>query len=492
MTPTGTDGAERAVVAGLRSRFATGRTRGLAWRLAQLDGLDRLLSLEATALVDAVVADLGRGRTEVYLTEVAGVQRELAVLRRGLRRWAREEAVPTPLVLRPGRSWIRREPLGVVCVIGPWNYPVNLLLAPLAAAVSAGNCAVLKPSEEAPASSGLLARLLPQYLDPEAVAVCEGGPETTEALIDAGVDHVFFTGSPAVGRLVAARAAHGLVPVTLELGGKSPVVVDRTVDVSRAAFRIAWGKLLNAGQSCIAPDYVLVEDACKEALVEALSAAVARLYGPDPAQSRDYGRIVNDRHLRRLAGLLTDHGGDVVLGGVVDAATRYVAPTVVLEPRADAPLMTEEIFGPILPVVGVADLEAAAAAIGARPDPLALYVFSEDRAAVDRLLASTRSGSACWNTTMHHFASSHLPFGGVGRSGTGAYHGRHGYERLSQLRPVLHKPLRPELPFAYPPYHPWKARLLTKALSLPGRVRAGAVRARKGTAGRRAGEPTSE
>ena len=464
-------GTPADAMAACRAAFAEGRTRPLAWRLAQLDGLERLLVREGRALVDAVVADLGRAATEVRLTEVASVQREVATLRRGLPRWVRDERVRTPLVLHPARSWIRREPLGVVGIVGPWNYPVNLLLVPLAAAVAAGNAAVLKPSEEAPATSALLAERLGHYLDPSTVAVCEGGASATEALVDAGPDHLFFTGSPRVGGLVGARAAARLVPTTLELGGKSPAVVDRSADVASAGLRIAWGKLLNAGQSCIAPDYVLVDDARAGELLEALVGAVRRLYGPDPSRSADYGRIVSDRHVDRLAGLLDGHGGRVVLGGEVDRVARYVAPTIVVDPDPAAPLLQEEIFGPILPVVRVRDADEAAAWIRRRPDPLALYVFGEDRAVLDRLLATTRSGGVCWNTTMHQFASPCLPFGGIGGSGIGAYHGRHGVERLSQLRPVLHKARRLDLPLAYPPYPAWKGRLLTTALELPSRLR---------------------
>lgn len=458
-----------AAVARARAAFLSGRTRSLGWRLAQLDALDRLLRDSAETLVEAVVSDLGRSRTETYLTEVVSVQRELAALRRGLPRWLRDERAVTPLVLQPARSWIRREPLGVVGIVGPWNYPANLLLAPLAAALAAGNCAVVKPSEEAPATSAVLAALLPQALD--GVVVCEGGAEATEALIDADPDHLFFTGSPRVGRLVAARAAGRLIPVTLELGGKSPVVVDHTVDLAAAGFRIAWGKLLNAGQSCIAPDYVLVEADQAEALVDALASAVVTLYGPDPKQSPDYGRIVSDRHLMRLTRLLDGHGGRIAFGGEIDAAARYVAPTVVVDPAPDSPLLQEEIFGPVLPLVRVRGTDEAVAWIRERPSPLALYVFSEDRPTFERLVEATSSGTVCWNTTMHQFASSYLPFGGVGGSGTGAYHGRYGYERLSQLRPVLRKPLRPELPLAYPPYPRWKAGLLRATLQAPGRLR---------------------
>ncbi len=454
-----------AVVARLQATFGSGRTRDLDWRLTQLRALERMLGTEASALEDALFADLGRNGVESYLSEVYGPLREVRTLRRGLPRWSRPERVAVPSVLQPARSWLRREPLGTVLVVAPWNYPVNLSVVPLAAALAAGNCCAVKPSEHAPVTAALLAELLPRHLDPAAVAVCCGGPAVTEELVDGGVDHVLFTGSAAVGRLVAERAARRLVPVTLELGGKCPVVVDSAVDVDTAARRIAWGKLMNAGQSCVAPDYVLARPQVLPELVVALRRAVHRMYGPEPAASPDYARIVNDAHVERLAKLLEDHGGTVVEGGEVDRIRRYVAPTIVVEPDRESALMREEIFGPVLPVLAVRDLDEAAAFVRARPAPLTLYVFSPDRAATTRLLDVTRSGGVAINTTMHQFASSRLPFGGVGESGSGRYHGRFGYETFSQLRGVLDKPLRPDPPFTYPPYGRLRGRLLRRLLS---------------------------
>jgi aldehyde dehydrogenase (NAD+) len=453
-----------ASVARLRATFESGRTRELRWRLEQLGALEAMLRREAPAIEAALASDLGRSGVESHLTEVYGPLREVRTLRHGLPLWSRERRVPLPAVLRPGRSAVRHEPLGTVLVVSPWNYPVNLAVVPLAAALAAGNCCVLKPSEHAPASAELLAGLLPRHLDADAVAVEQGGPQVTEALIDAGVDHVFFTGSSAVGRLVAQRAGGRLIPVTLELGGKCPVVVDGGVDLEVAARRIAWGKLLNAGQTCIAPDYVLAVEPVLDDLVVALRRAVVALYGTDPRSSADYGRIVNDAHVERLAGLLEGHGGEIVLGGEVERADRYVAPTIVRRPDPGSALLGEEIFGPLLPVLGVAGIEEAGAFVAARPSPLALYVFSEDDAAVERLAGATRSGSVVVNTTLHQFASSRLPFGGVGQSGSGRYHGRYGFETLSQLRPVLRKPLRPDPSFAYPPYGPLRASLLRRFL----------------------------
>jgi aldehyde dehydrogenase (NAD+) len=367
-------------------------------------------------------------------------------------------------VLLPARAELRHEPLGVVLVVSPWNYPVNLLLVPLAAALAAGNCVVLKPSELAPRTSALLAALVPRYLDPAAVAVCEGGEEVTTALIDGGVDHLFFTGSPAVGRLVMARAALHLTPVTLELGGKSPAYVDASAKLEVAARRLVWGKFLNAGQTCIAPDYVLVHRDIADQLVEALAKMVGELYGPEPAKSPDYGRIVDERHLRRLEELLASSGGRVVRGGEVDYGTRYFAPTILTGVSSQSRLMQEEIFGPLLPVLTVEDESAALEEIASHPTPLCAYVFAEDGEILRRFAAGTRSGSVCANTTLEHFAASTLPFGGLGESGTGRYHGRFGFETFSQLRPVLVKATRPSLKIAHPPYSKFRRMLLRHLL----------------------------
>lgn len=453
-------------VSTVRAAFDDGRTRSLDWRVGQLRALEHLLSAHEPEIEEALAEDLGRARTETFLTEIYAVRQEVRALRSGLRRWARDEAVGVPPVLRPGRSWIRREPIGTVLVIGAWNYPFNLTLCPLAAAIAAGNAAVVKPSENAPASASLLHRLIGEHLDPQAVACLEGDGSLVEALVESGVDHVFYTGGALAGRLVAERAAQRLVPVTLELGGKSPAIVAADADLDVTARRIAWGKLLNAGQTCVAPDYAIVASSAVPDFLGAYRRAVTELYGSDPRHSPDYGRIVNDRHLRRIAGLLEGHGGEVVVGGEIDAPNRYVAPTVVLGPEHSSPLMSEEIFGPVLPVLAVETLDAACAFVSARPVPLALYAFTTDDRTARRILDATRSGTACVNTTVEQFASSRLPFGGIGPSGMGRYHGRFGYETFSQLRPVLERPTRPDLRLGRPPYGSLKSRLVRSALSL--------------------------
>jgi aldehyde dehydrogenase (NAD+) len=357
-----------------------------------------------------------------------------------------------------------REPLGVALVIAPWNYPIQLLVEPLAAALAADNCVLAKPSELAPACSAALADLLPRYVDPEAVVVVEGGVDETTALLAQRWDHIFFTGSTAVGHVIAAAAATHLTPTVLELGGKSPTYVHASADLDVTARRIAWGKFLNAGQTCIAPDYVLVDHEVKDALVEKLTRQVRSFYGSEPKSSKSFGRIVNDRHLERLQGLLANGAGTVAAGGEVDAAERYVAPTITVEPRPDAAIMQEEIFGPILPVLGVGGPTEAKAFIGARPKPLALYVFAQRGEVVDDLVNHTTSGGVCVNQTLMHLVPPDLPFGGVGDSGMGAYHGRSGFDAFSHHKSVLRKRTRPDLRLLYPPYRPMVEKLVRRII----------------------------
>jgi aldehyde dehydrogenase (NAD+) len=369
------------------------------------------------------------------------------------------------LAQRPGKSYVLREPLGVALVIAPWNYPLQLLLLPMAAAIAAGNCVVTKPSELAPATSTAVARLLPRYLDPAAVAVVEGGVPETTALLAQRFDHIFYTGNGRVGRIVLHAAAEHLTPVTLELGGKSPAIVAADADLAVAARRIAWGKFFNAGQTCVAPDHVLVHRSVHARFVTELAKAVRQFYGSDPRQSADYARIVNDQHFTRVTGLLDAGGYDrIVTGGDRDAVSRYLAPTVVDGAREDSALMGEEIFGPVLPILPVDDVTAAVAHVNSGDKPLALYAFTGDQDTVDQILRDTSSGGVLINHTLLQLSVPGLPFGGVGQSGMGAYHGRWGFETFSHRRAVLHKPAKPDLPVQYPPYTGWKQKVLRKVL----------------------------
>jgi aldehyde dehydrogenase (NAD+) len=448
------------IVSRLRATFDEGKTRPAAWRQRQLEQLARLMDEEAGEFLAALAADLGKPEIEARVTDVTIVRNDAKQARRNLARWMRPQRVGTPLEQRPARARIVREPLGVVLVIAPWNYPVQLLLSPLVGAIAAGNAVVLKPSEVTPHVSDVIGRLVPKYLDPDAVAVVQGGVNETTALLRERFDHILYTGNGSVARHVMEAASRHLTPVTLELGGKSPCIVDEDVDLEVAARRIAWGKFLNAGQTCVAPDYVLVHESRERDLIEALRRVVREFYGDDPKRSPDYGRIVNERHHRRLAVLLKD--GEVALGGEADEGDRYIAPTILRNVSPDAPVMADEIFGPILPVLPVRSIDEAVKFVNARPKPLALYVFSRDPQVGEDVLARTSSGGACVNATIWHLANPNLPFGGVGPSGMGAYHGRHSFETFSHRKSVVTKSTRVDPKLAYPPYTRLKTAILKR------------------------------
>jgi aldehyde dehydrogenase (NAD+) len=447
-----------ATVRTLHRAFSSGRTRSLHWRREQLSRLRALLVERADALLAALREDLGKPGFEAYATDLAGVVAEIDLAVKYLPRWTRPERVAVPWRQLPGSARILREPLGVVLIIAPWNYPVQLSLNPLVGAIAAGNCVALKPSEVAEHTSHLLAELIPRYLDAECVAVVEGGVDETTALLDERFDHVFYTGNGAVGRVVMAAAAKHLTPVTLELGGKSPCIVAADARLDVAARRIAWGKFLNAGQTCIAPDYVLVEARREAELLSRLRSTLAGFYGGDPRRSPDYGRIVSDRHYRRLARLLD--GPEIAIGGEVDPAERYIAPTVLRNVRFGDPVMQEEIFGPILPVLTVRDVDEAIELVNVREKPLALYVFTESEQTAERVLEETSSGGACVNGTLWQAVNPHLPFGGVGASGMGSYHGHASFETFSHRKAVARKPTRLDPRMAYPPFTAFKERLI--------------------------------
>ena len=436
-------------VARLRDTFDSGHTRPAGWRKAQLRRLKQLLSEGEDEIATAMRDDLGKAPAEGWMTEVRLVQRELTHMIGHLDDWIRPHHVHVPVVLQPARAKILPEPLGVALVIAPWNYPIQLLLLPIASAIAAGNSVVGKPSELAPATSAVVARLIPGYLDPDAVAIVEGGVAEATALLEERFE----------------AAARHLTPVTLELGGKSPAIVDRDVNLDIAVRRLAYGKFINAGQTCVAPDYVLVHADVERPLLDRLSGTLEEFYGKDPKASPDYGRIVNDRHFRRLKDLL-DGGGyaECVTGGsaTADAAERYLPPTIVRGVSPDAPVMQEEIFGPILPVISVPSIDSAISFVNQRPKPLSLYVFTSRGEVAEEVLARTSSGSACVNTCIVQLAVPGLPFGGVGQSGMGAYHGRRGFETFSHSKAVMVKPTLPEPPLQYPPYTRARQRLLRK------------------------------
>lgn len=529
----------------LKKTYESGRTRPLAWRRAQLNALRRLVTENRDAFVSSAMADLGKPAAETVLMELNLVAGEAQFVRNRLSLWTARHPKAMHWMLQPAAGWTIAEPKGVVLIISPWNYPVLLALEPMADALAAGNAVCLKPSELSPNTSKLLAELVPQYLDSEAVRVVEGGPKETGELLKCPFNHIFYTGGGHVGKIVMRAAAEHLTPVTLELGGKSPCFVDRTADINVAARRIAWGKFTNAGQTCVAPDYVLATPDVAEALAERIAVAITEFYGEDPKASPDFGRIINDRHFERLCKLLPvgtvppeepssplvqlasavgaamdmvgrrfnavttgrggagemagsannaakptagsnmaaaddgatasaavepseihkvpgvfDLAGRIVCGGKVDRAARYIAPTVLYGTSPDAPVMKEEIFGPILPILVVEDAESAIRFINKRSRPLAAYVFSRDHEVRLTFERQTSSGALGYSLPLGHLLSSRLPFGGVGASGIGTYHGKAGFLTFSHVKTVVTKPQFPDtLRLVYPPFNEAKAKL---------------------------------
>jgi len=444
-----------------RRFFATGQTRSLGFRLAQLKQLRGAVLKYQEDIVQAAVKDLGRPEFEGYVE--VGIIGELDYIIKQLPKWVKPRKARLSLSQLPGAAWLQPEPLGSVLIIGPWNYPFQLIMSPLMGAMAAGNCAVLKPSELAPATSQVLAKLVQETFDPTYVALVEGGVETAQELLAEPFDHILFTGGGRVGKIVMQAAAEHLTPVTLELGGKSPCIVDAETNVEVTAKRIVWGKFLNAGQTCIAPDYLLVHEDIKADLVDALVSTIRASYGENAAQSPDFSRIVNERQVDRLVGLLG--AGNILIGGDYDRSNRYIAPTLIDNISWDDPIMQEEIFGPILPILTYRRLEDAIQAINRRPKPLALYLFSHNKQHQQAVLEQTTSGTVGLNEVILQVAVWDLPFGGVGGSGMGAYHGKYSFDTFSNHKSVLKKPFWIDPNWRYAPYE-GKLKLFKKVLGL--------------------------
>ena len=404
-------------------------------------------------MLAALASDLGKPDVEAYF-EVVAVRQEINLCRKRLRRWMAPKTVSVPVSQRPGRAEVIAEPLGCVLIIGPWNYPFHLAIQPLVSALAAGNTAILKPSEHAPATAQLISTLIAEAFPPEIVQVVQGDGSTAQALLAERFDHIFFTGGERIGKVVMAAAAQHLTPVTLELGGKSPAVVLSDADLEVTSRRLVWGKCLNAGQTCIAPDYLLVERSTRAALVQALGERITACFGEEPLHSSDLASIVNAAQYQRLSGLLEQarKRGQILLGGSCDPERRRIAPTVIAVRDPEDPLMQEELFGPLLPVLEVDDVQQAIQWINQRPKPLALYLFSRSRQNQETVLRQTSSGGVCFNDVVMQVGVPELPFGGVGASGMGAYHGQAGFDTFSHRRSVLRRPFALDLPFRYPPY----------------------------------------
>ncbi|WP_405218156.1 aldehyde dehydrogenase family protein [Agrococcus sp. Ld7] len=446
----------------LRRPVGQGLTRPRRYREQQLDALIRMLQQNLSLWESALAQDLGKSEVEAHLSEIAFTIGEAKLARRQLWRWMLPTPAPLPLALQPALGKVVPEPFGATLVIAPWNYPLQLALGPVVGALAAGNAVLLKPSEVAPATSALLARLVPAYLDPLTVRVIEGGVPETTALLEQRWDLIFYTGNSLVARIIAEAAAKHLTPTVLELGGKSPVYVHRSADIPATARRIAWGKWLNAGQTCVAPDYIRVDREVADELVEELRHAIAEQLG-DARSSPDYSRIINGKHMDRLQGLLT--GGRVVVGGDADDDERYFAPTILTDVDEDAAVMQEEIFGPILPVLPVDGVDAFIDSMQARDKPLALYVFARDREVVRRVERETSSGAVGVNVVVAQYGAKALPFGGVGESGMGRYHGRFSFETFSHRKAVLSKGTAIDtLRLIYPPFTQLRASLTKRIM----------------------------
>lgn len=438
-----------AMVSRQRAFWNTGATRSVEWRLTQLKKLEQALEEREEALCAALKADLGKAAYESWMTEIGVTLAELRFARRNLKKWVAVRRRPSALPLFPAGSHVAPEPYGVALIMSPWNYPVQLTLVPLVSALAAGNCAVVKPSAYAPNVSQVVAQLLGDIFPPEYVSVVQGGRAENAALLEQDFDYIFFTGSPAVGRTVMAAAAQRLTPVTLELGGKSPVIIAPDADIPLAARRIAWGKFLNAGQTCVAPDHVYIPKDLRDAFVKELAGQIHQLYGADPLAGPDLPKIINEKHFNRLIGLMGS--GKTAVGGRTDPAARRIEPTVLVDVAETDGVMQEEIFGPVLPVLTYDSLDGLIARQQKKDRPLALYLFTGDRALEKRVVAALPSGGVCVNDTVIHLANPHVPFGGVGSSGMGACHGRTGFDTFTHYRTVVRRG-KLDLPLRYPPY----------------------------------------
>ncbi|MBP0000122.1 MAG: aldehyde dehydrogenase [Cyanobacteria bacterium SID2] len=458
MTLLQTSSSAAELVRAQRAFFATGKTQDVRFRLEQLNRLKQAILDRTDEIVAAVRADLRRPEFEAYF-EIASIA-EVSYAIKHLKSWVKPKRVPTSLEQFPARARIYPEPLGVVLIVAPWNYPFQLTMSPLVGAIAAGNCTILKPSEISPHTSAVVTKLIESTFDREYIACVEGGVEASQDLLEQRFDRIFFTGGTRIGQIVMEAAAKHLTPVTLELGGKSPCVVDADVNLDVAAKRITWGKFVNAGQTCVAPDYLLVDRRVKPQLLDLIRHYVKEFYGDRPASSSDLARMISERHFDRVASFLDC--GNVVVGGHVDRVDRYIAPTVLDNITWDDAVMQEEIFGPILPILSYDTLDEAIDRINERPKPLALYVFSNDKATQRRVLSETSSGGACVNDTIMHLAVTDLPFGGVGTSGMGSYHGKASFDTFSHFKSVLHKGLWFDLDWRYAPYTDGKLNLLKR------------------------------
>lgn len=433
-----------------RAYFRDGHTKSLDFRIKQLETLKTLLKENEEELMNAVYEDFKKPPFETFGTEIGLIINEINFALKNIEKWVRPQSVPSSLVNFPSKNYILKEPYGNVLIIAPWNYPIQLCLLPLVGALAAGNTAVIKPSELTTQTSAVLEKLIATYFNPEVATVVLGGVETSSELLELPFNYIFFTGSTRVGKIIMQSAAKRLIPVTLELGGKTPCIVDETADLEISAKRIVWGKFVNAGQTCVAPDYLLVQDTIREEFLDHLKTAIVSLYGEDPSRSDDFTRIINNEHFERLAALL--HDGTTVIGGETDASQCYIAPTVLSEITWNDPIMKDEIFGPILPVLTFSDVDDAIAQILQTTRPLALYLFTSKDATEKKVLEQVSFGGGAINDTIAQLGNHHLSFGGVGASGFGSYHGKASFDSFSHQKSIMKKNFLVDIPLRYAPY----------------------------------------
>lgn len=439
-----------SVVANQKEFFGSGRTLEPDFRKQSLRLLKKLIEENLNQIADALFADLGKSAFEAYATETGIVLEEIRRHLGKLSKWSKPRRVGSPIAAFPASSYIVAEPYGCSLIISPWNYPFQLAIAPLVGAISAGNCAIIKPSEFSIHTSALLEKLINNNFDPGYIRVINGDAQTSKALLALKHDIIFFTGSPQIGKIVMKAAAEHLTPVVLELGGKSPCIIDQSADLKLAARRIVWGKLINAGQTCIAPDYVLVQEHLMNDFAELSRQEIKKMYGHNILENQEYPKIINQMHFNRLNALLKDAAPEEI--PPMDELARKIAPAIVVNPKTESPLMQEEIFGPILPILPYKTLDDAVSFVIARPKPLALYIFSNQSKTQQFLVKQLSAGGICINDTIMHFTNAGLPFGGVGNSGSGSYHGKYSFDAFTHYKPVLHRKNWPDIPLRYPPF----------------------------------------
>ncbi|MCL1849824.1 MAG: aldehyde dehydrogenase [Bacteroidetes bacterium] len=443
-----------------RHFFESGQTKEVHFRIAALKSLKQWIRQHDEEIMFALKTDLNKPPFEAFATEIGAALDELNFTLKHLRKWSRAKHIPSNMKNFPSHCRLYPEPYGVALIMSPWNYPFMLTVAPLIAAISAGNCAIIKPSAYSPATSSLIARMVDELFSAGHVTVIEGGRKENKALLDEHYDLIFFTGSTAVGKTVMQAAAKHLTPVILELGGKSPCIVDETANLKIAAKRIVWGKFVNAGQTCVAPDYILVHQSVKHKLINEMKTAIQTMYGANPCENEDYPKIINEKHFHRLLELL--NGEDIIIGGDSNAATLQIAPTLLDNVKWEAPVMSEEIFGPIMPILTYSKMEDMIEIINKRPKPLSAYLFTTMKYAEDDFIQKLSFGGGCINDTLVHLSVSHLPFGGVGASGMGSYHGKAGFDAFTHYKSILHKSKNIDLPLRYPPYTDSALKLLKR------------------------------